>query len=157
MRRANLDAFWSWEMATVVSNLRKAHWMEQMASHLGLPSITPHMGPWPLEDNLGMKATMAVLDRLLDKGTYEDTVQWDTFCRAMSMMTNNSQAAVGRLEDSVGAYECNHMFISDVVTHKFWYSSFMTDIHKRVGQIRKLDRVLTIDIIHAVNRILEME
>jgi hypothetical protein len=28
------------------------------------------------------------------------------------------------------------MFISDVVTHKFWYSRFMKGVHKRVGQIR---------------------
>ncbi len=88
------------------------------------------MGLWPLVDNLGMKAAMAVLDRSLDKGNYEDTVQWDTFCQAMSTVTNILQARVGGLEDSVGAYERNWMFISGVVTHKFWYSRFMTGVHK---------------------------
>jgi hypothetical protein len=33
----------------------------------------------------------------------------------------------------------------------------MMGIHKRVGQVRKADRVFTIDIIHAVDRILENE
>ena len=155
MRRANLDSFWSRETSTVSSNLREARRMEKMTRRLGMPAITPHMGPWELEDNLGMKAAMAVLDRSLDKGVYEDTVQWDTFRRAMSTVTNISQAAVGGLEDSVGAYERNRMFISGVVTHKFWYSRFMAGVHKRVGQIRKPDRVLTIDIIHAVDRVLE--
>ena len=104
-----------------------------------------------------MLAAMAVLDRSLDKGVYEDTVQWDTFRRTMSAVTNISQAAVGGLENSVGAYERNKMFISSSVTHKFWFSRFMGGVHKRVGQVRKPDRVLTIDIIHAVDRILESE
>jgi hypothetical protein len=104
-----------------------------------------------------MKAAMAVLDRSLDKGVYEDTVQWDTFRRAMSAVTDISQAAVGGLEDSVEACERNRMFISGVVTHKFWFSRFMSGVHKRVGQIRKPDRVLTINVIHSADRILESE
>jgi hypothetical protein len=131
--------------------------MEKMTKRLGMPCVTPFLGPWPLEDTLGMKAAMAVLDRSLDKGVYEDTVQWDTFRRSMSAVTNISQAAVGGLEDSVGAYEQNRMFISGVVTHKFWFSRFMTGVHKRVGQVRKPDKELTIDVIHAVDRILEGE
>jgi hypothetical protein len=51
-----------------------------------------HAGPRELADNLEMKATMAILDRSLDKGLYKDTVQWDTFRRAMSTVTNISQA-----------------------------------------------------------------
>jgi hypothetical protein len=105
MRRANLDAFWSRETSTVGENLQEARQMERMAMRLGLPSITPPLGLWALEDNLGMKAAIAILDRSLDKGAYKDTVQWDTFWRAMSMVTNISQAMVGCLEDSVGAYK----------------------------------------------------
>jgi hypothetical protein len=155
MRRANLDAFWSRETSTIGSNLREAIRMEKTAKRYGMPCITPTLGPWPLEDSLGMAVGVAVLDRSLDKGVYEDTVQWDTFRRTMSAVTNISQAAVGGLEDSVGAYERNRMFISGSVTHKFWFSRFMSGVHRRVGQIRKPDRILTIDIIHAVDKILE--
>jgi hypothetical protein len=28
----------------------------------GMPCVAPPMGPWPLEDNLGMKVVMALLD-----------------------------------------------------------------------------------------------
>jgi hypothetical protein len=69
-----------------------------------------------------MKDAIAILDRALDKGIYEDTVQWDTFCRVMSKVTNMLQAAVGGLEDSVGDYECKRIFISGMVTHKLWVS-----------------------------------
>jgi hypothetical protein len=104
-----------------------------------------------------MKVAMALLDRSLDQGIYEETVQWDTFWRTMSAVTNISQACVGGLGDSVGAYERHKMFISQAVTHKFWYSRFMLGVHKRVGQIRKPDKEVTIDVIHAIDRILELE
>jgi hypothetical protein len=157
VRRANLDAFWSRESSSVSASLREAIRMEKMTARLGMPCVTPPLGPWPLEDKLGMKVALAVLDRSLDKGVYEATVQWDTFRRQMSAVTNISQAAVGGLGNSVGAYERNKMFISEAVTHKFWFSRFMTGVHKQVGQVRKPDRVLTIDIIHAVDRLLESE
>ena len=157
MRRANLDAFWSRETSTVTSNLKEAMRVEKTAFRLGMPSITPPMGPFPLEDGQGMSAAIAVLDRFLDKGVYERTVQWDTFRRSMSAITNISQAAVGGLQNSVGAYERKRMWISDSSTHQFWFSRFMTGVHKRVGQIRKPDKELTIDVIHAVDRLLENE
>jgi hypothetical protein len=76
----------------------------------------------------------------------------------MSAATNISQAVVGGLEESVGAsHEGNRMFISGVVTHKCWYSRFMVGIHKEVGQVCKPDQVLTIDVIHAADRIWRMK
>jgi hypothetical protein len=63
----------------VGANLDEVRQMERMAMQLGLPTITPPLGPWELQDNLGMKAGLEILDRSLDKGVYEDTVQWDTF------------------------------------------------------------------------------
>jgi hypothetical protein len=92
MRRANLDAFWSRETSTVSSNLREAMRVERTAFRLHMPSITPPMGPFSLEDVHGMKSAIDVLDRSLDKGAYEDTVQWDTFRRSMSAITNVLQA-----------------------------------------------------------------
>jgi hypothetical protein len=94
IRRANLDAFWKRETSTVMANLKEARRMEKTMLKYGLPSTTPPMGPWPLEDSLGMKAAIAVLDRSLDKGVYEENVQWDTFRKQMSTITIISQAVV---------------------------------------------------------------
>jgi hypothetical protein len=96
--------------------------MEQMTKRFGMPCVTPVVGPWPFDNSLGMKVAMALLDRSLDKGIYKATVQWDTFRRTMSAVTNTSQVCVGGLGDSVGTYERNMMFITGVVTHKFWFS-----------------------------------
>jgi hypothetical protein len=48
MRRANIDAFWSPESSTVRSDLGEAMRPEITAFPLGMPSMTPPMGPWPL-------------------------------------------------------------------------------------------------------------
>jgi hypothetical protein len=75
----------------------------------------------------------------------------------MVAITNVSQASVGGLQNAVGAYERTRLWILDSSTHKFWFSRFMMGVHKCVGQIRKPDKEVTIDVLHAVDRVLEME
>jgi hypothetical protein len=156
-RQANLDAFWCWAKSTVASNLRASLRMEKTADDYGMPSIAPPMGPFPLDDSVGMKAAIAVLDRSLNPGVYSECVQWGTFRKTRSAITNISQAVVSGLQDSVGAYERKHVRISTVVTHQFWFSRFITGVHLRVGEIRKPDELLTIKVVHEIHRVLSRE
>jgi hypothetical protein len=98
---------------------------------------------------------LVVLDRSLDSGRYADYVQWETFRKARSVMTNIAQAGSGGLGDVIGAYERNWCWISKVPTHSFWFSRFMAGIHKRVGEIRRQDEALSIDVLMALNAALE--
>jgi hypothetical protein len=88
MRWANLDAFWERASSTVGSNLRGGMRSEKTTGRLNMPSSTPPMGPFPLKDSLGMSVPIAVLDRSLDPGKYDDFVQWETFRRSRSYVTN---------------------------------------------------------------------
>ena len=106
---------------------------------------------------MGMMTAAAILDRSLDPGTTEAYVQWDTFRGARSFVTNASQAGVTGLGDSVRAYERNRMWISGVVTSSFWFSRFMDGLHKRVGENRRQDEPITIDVLCALEKILEQE
>jgi hypothetical protein len=115
------------------------------------------MGPFPLMYSLGMSVAIAVLDRSLDPGNYDDFVQWETFRRSRSCVTNISQAGVFGLGESVGAFERRKMWFSQVVTHSFWFSRFMAGLHKRVGEIKKRDEAITIDVVHAIEDILNSE
>ena len=47
--------------------------------------------------------------------------------------------------------------MSSVVTHKLWHSQFIHGVHKRVGEARKPDEIITIDELHAINKILKVE
>ena len=156
-RRANLDAVWSREPNTVSKNLGQLSRMLKTEQRFGFESTTPPIGPFPLEDSLGMKAAIAVLDRSLDAGIYSEHVQWATFRKSMSAISNLTQASVGGLKESVGAYQRNKMWISSSVSHQFWFSRFMEGVHKRVGEIRKQDEALTIDVVHQIKTLLELE
>jgi hypothetical protein len=157
IRRATLDAFWDRSVNTIGTNLRDALRIEGTARRLGMPPMAPPMGPFPLEDKSGMRIAIGVLERSLDPGAHEEFVQWATFRKSRSVITNISQAGVNGLGDAVGAYEQKKMWISNVPTHQFWFSRFMSGLHKRVGELVKQDEPISIDVLHAALNILEIE
>ena len=85
--------------------------INQTESKFGFDSTTPPMGPFPVIDSLGMRAAISVLYRSLDQGDYSEHVQWATFRKSMSAITNVSQASVDGLKDTVGAHQRNKIWI----------------------------------------------
>ena len=110
--RVNLDASWRSKSSTVAFNLcEEARQMEStVADHLGMPSTTPSMGPFPLSDECGMIGAIAMLDRSLDPERYADHVQYGVFRKVRSTITNIIQAGVGGLDDSIRAYQRNKIW-----------------------------------------------
>jgi hypothetical protein len=53
IRRANLDACWAREPSLVASNLGQARKMEMIGEEIGLDSVGPKMGPFPVKDTFG--------------------------------------------------------------------------------------------------------
>jgi hypothetical protein len=49
------------------------------------------------------------------------------------------------------------MWISGVVTHLFWFTWFMEGLHKQAGEVRHQDEAISIEVLHAVEIILERE
>jgi hypothetical protein len=64
---------------------------------------------------------------------------------------------VGGLEDSIGVCQRNKIWVTKASTQKFGFSRFMEGLHKRVGEIRMPDKILTTEEIHAIDRTLERE
>jgi hypothetical protein len=157
LHRCCKDALWSREPTVVANNLREAIRGRKSARRFKFPGETaiPPMGPYPLSDTFGMQAAMVVLERSLDPGKHATHVQWDTFRKARSAITNGAQAGVSGLEDTVGAYEKKRVWISKVPTHTFWFCRFATGIHRRVGDVKKQDEAVTIETLHVIERILE--
>ena len=152
IRRANIDAFWSRESSTVKGNLRLLIRAETNNAALKMPPLVKNMGPFPLQDSFGMQIAIAVLIRSLDKGKYENFVQWETFRKTRSALTNAYQASVNGLMDVVGAYEKNRVWISQVPTHSIWFTRFMEGIHRRVGEVVKQDWPIPIKVIMYIDK-----
>jgi hypothetical protein len=104
-----------------------------------------------------MKAVIAPLDRLLDLGRYADQVQFGTFRKVRSTITNIVQSRVEGLGDSIGAYQRNKIWLTKAPTQKFCFSRFMEGLHKCVREIRMPDRILSIEEVHTIDRTLERE
>lgn len=155
IRRANLDAFWGRESSTVSKNLSVLLRAERCFDRLGMPSAVDQLGPFPLKDTMGMQSAIAVLDKSLDKGKYEAFVQWETFRKTRSALTNLHQACVDGLSDTMMSYEVKKLWISNVSTHSFWFSRFMVGLHKRVGEVVKQDWPMPIEVLQYIDRRLD--
>lgn len=155
IRRASLDSLWAREPATVKKNLNGLAKAEQVMLNLGLPPLSPTLGPFPLQDIHGMLPAIAILNRSLDKGVYEKQVQWATFRKLRSHITNAHQASSSGLEDVIGAYDRNRSWISKVPTHTFWFTRFMEGLHRRVGEVVKPDWPVTIEVMQHIGKMLE--
>ena len=156
-RRASLDAFWDRAAGTIENNFREVRHLEKHCSRLRMPSVVPPMGPYPLEDTVGMQSAICLLERTLRPGVHEEFVQWGTFRKSRSTITNVYQASLGGLQDSIGSFEQKKLWISSVPTHTYWFSRFMGGLHKRVGECVKQDEPVTIDVLLKLERILETE
>ena len=149
--RCSMDGFWSRESGTVKDNRRQAARVERTADKLGLTSITPAMGPFPLTDSFGMRAALALLDRSQDKeGKYTKYVQPNTYQKAQTAIHNVTRAGVTGLGESVAADGAAKVYISDVATHTMWFQRFMEGLKKRTGEIVRQDKAITIGVLHAV-------
>jgi hypothetical protein len=138
-----------------LGNLREAKRIEDFARDMGMPPMCPPMGPFPLFDTFGMEIASGILNWSLNKGKYAEHVQYETFRKARSAVANVSQAGVSGLGATVGAYERGRMWISEVPTPSFWFTRFMTGIHRRVGEVQKQDEPITIDVLKAIEDLLE--
>jgi hypothetical protein len=117
---ASLDTFWAREPKNVNANVREATWMEMFTSQMDLSSVTPPMGPFPLQDNFGMLPAIALLDRSpFAKRCSFRICSVGAFRKAMSVVTNVTQAGVAGLGYSVGVCNRNGTWISSVVTHQY--------------------------------------
>ena len=159
IRRGNLDAFWSRETKTVKANLLglMRTYKSKEKFMLREESMFPIMGPHPLRDDFGMGAVLAILDRSLDKGKYEKYVQWATFRKTRSSLTNMWQASADGLTDRVGANEKRKTWISSCPTHQFFFSRFMEGCHRRVGETVKRDEPVSIELLKAIMKHLEQQ
>jgi hypothetical protein len=88
IRRANLDALWARERATVEANQREAQIFVHEVSTMGFLNPYPPRGPWPLEDVWGMKTAMVTLQRSLASGKNASNVQYETIRKTRSHMSN---------------------------------------------------------------------
>lgn len=158
IRRANLDAFWSRESSTVRSNRSGFNrLMDIGVGMLGFPDMGPQLGPFPVEDTLGMKIAMCMLVRSLDQGKYGKWIQFSTMRRLRSAYSSAFNASIMTPNEAVLAHEAHRLFSTKCPTYGVWFTRFMQGCHKRMGDHVISDFALSIDILVQINLRLERD
>ena len=159
IRRASLDAFWSRDRSTVDKMLQEARRALRICHSLQLPYSGPFtsMGPYPLEDSFGMTEAILLLERSTDPGKHADTIQFGTMRKMRSMFSNIHNASSRGQEGMVMAKDSKKMTVTKCKTHGEFFERFVRGAHKRMGDIVKPDRALSLPVLHAILEIVERE
>ena len=157
IRRASLDAFWGRESSTVAANRNGVMKLYKVSLDLGLKNIFPAMGPFSLEDNLGMGIATCLLRRSLERGKYRETLQFETVRKLRSAYSNLWHASQATLTTSVMARDVRKTYVTTCPTYSLWYERFMLGMHKRMGDEVRQDLAISLDVIHKMVEGLEEE
>jgi len=134
IRHANINANWSRETSTVLANLSQVQKIERIGRDFyGLASVTPPLGPFPLEDTFGMKLAVVLLRRSLDPGRNEEHIQFVTARKFRSAFSNAWHASKNVSERSAMAFEASKSYSTTCPTYGYWFERFMLGCHKRMG------------------------
>jgi hypothetical protein len=155
IQRANLDDIWAREPSTISGNLNQARKLEEFGDSLGFTSADPVMGPFPLSDTFGMKVVCCTLLKSLEKGKWEDTVQYATTRRLRSAYSNFYHSLHWGEALSVMASETQKLITTPCPTYGYWYQCFSLGLHKQMGDIVKLDYAVTLAVVRELLEQLE--
>lgn len=144
IRRANLDAFWSREPATVRNHVNEVRFQIKYGDQLNL-DMFEELGPWELGDHMGMKQAIGILLRSREPGRNGFTVKFSTTRKARGVFTRVAHASPTSKRNQTFAKDRNKLTITHATTYGEWFSSFMEGVLARMGQITRQDRAISIE------------
>jgi len=156
LRRAILDSLWSRERSTVASNFRRVIALEKLGNTLGFQNIVPELGPFPLEDTVGMKLAMAMILKSLDPGVNAATVQFDTVRQFRSAFSNAYGAGPLQLQVSLFSSAHKKMHGTSSPSDSEWFARFSLGMENRLGRQLRQDLGISIGVMLELQRDLEV-
>jgi hypothetical protein len=160
IRRANLDAFWARRPGTVKSNLTlMLRMMKVQEESHGIPrgQIFRPQGPHPLEDTFGMTTAVVLLDHSLNAGINAATVQFNTIRKTRSAMSNYERTTVPQTRHAaLMVYKKGERLgFTNTSVYSLWFDRFIVGCHVRMGDDTRQDRAFVIELILAIQKLLE--
>jgi hypothetical protein len=95
--------------------------MEKIGEEIGLDSVAPRMGPFPVEDMFGMKIACTILHWTLDPGKHKDHIQFAMARKIWSANSNVYHASKMMKEVTVMAFETNKLYKTTCPTYGYWF------------------------------------
>jgi len=158
IRRANLDALWSREPGTVSSTLLLCRQGSRIAKSLGIRNkIFRPMGPHPLDDTFGMGAAVVMLQQSLNPGKHDKTIQFATVRKMRAAFSNAYHATAEGQQAMVMAKDTRKLTVTKCPTYGEFFERFMRGMHKRMGEIVKPDRAVSLATLIEIQSNLERD
>ena len=158
IRRANLDSLWSREPGTVRSTLLACRQGGRIATSLGFTNcLFRPLGPFPLEDSFGMATAMVILQMSLNPGKNDKTVQFATVRKFRSAASNVYHASATGQGSMVMAKDTRKLTVTACPTYSDWFERFMRGLHKRMGEVSRSDRALSLEVLKEMFSFLDRE
>jgi hypothetical protein len=153
IRRATVDAFWSRETAAV-KGLRPV--MKTTFKKAGLVEgvgLFPCLGPFPVHDGDGMGSAVLQLLKTLDPGKCEKYVQCETAKNVRTALGAVWEASVESKDQTVIVRDMTKSFVTTNPTKtksQWFFSRFMEGMHERMGDMRKQDEAISVELMGAL-------
>ncbi len=158
IQQANLDALWAREPLTIKSNLMTCRQGLSIATSLGFgDKLFRPMGPFPLEDTFGMGAAVVMLQQSLQPGRNAAIVQFGTIRKFCSAFSNAYLSSAEGQQAMVMAKDTKKLRVTKCPTYGEFFERFVRGVHKRMGDIVKQDKALSIVLLKEIFLSLEEE
>jgi len=155
IRRANLDAFWSRRPGTVYGLNNIFAEQVQVGVTFGFTMFEPP-GPFGRKYDSGMKAAVGILWRSQRPGLHEPKMKYSSVRKARSLHTDFFNSSAQGVEGAIVWRSERARFVSTKApTDTAWFNAFMTGYKARVGERRKQDAAIPIDVMVALQGSLE--
>jgi hypothetical protein len=133
--------------------------MVRLWNKLGLEPQLPALGPFPVEDSLGMRVAVAMLMKTLEPGRYNSAYQQfktvQKLCAAHSNVYMASREGVLSLRTVGGDRAKHHLTYSP--TQSSWFKRFTQGCIRRMGQELRQDWAIPLSAMLGLQQILEDE
>ena len=94
------------------TTLRETRKLGTIGRKLGVHAVLSAMGPFLLKDTQGMEILVCILIRSLDKGRYQDTLQYESVRKMRYTFSNVWYASHNTLTTSVLARDNRKMYVA---------------------------------------------
>jgi len=158
IRRVNLDGFWSREPGTVRGALDEMKRGLGIATQLGFAqNLFPPRGPFPQEDTMGMGPEVVIVQKSLAKGRHGANVQYETVRKFRAAASNSYHSSAQGQGEVVMAKEMRKLAVTQCPTYSDFFERFNKGLHKRMGEVVRPNRAISMDILMEIFNMLETE
>jgi hypothetical protein len=114
-------------------------------------------GPHPVEDMFGMMTAVVLLDHSLNAGINVATVHFNTVRKTRSAVSNYERTNTPEIRhaDLAGYKKGERLVFTNTSLYSLWFDHFIVGCHIRMGDDTRQDRSFSIELILAMQKILE--